>query len=168
MANNSEHPFGQFYIMYKIHKGQKNNRWPTRPVCSDVSSLQHGLGKYITEMLMPIAQHQKSYFRNTYALKTLIDKIIIDPGSRLFTSEATAMYTNIKTGPAIAHISKYIRDEAGRTFTHYNPDALIEAIHIIFKNNIIAFGDTYWQQISGTGMGISPAPPMGNNLLQTL
>eukprot|EP00804_Cyclotella_cryptica_P022810 CCRYP_005021-RD/>CCRYP_005021-RD protein AED:0.32 eAED:0.32 QI:0/-1/0/1/-1/0/1/0/340 len=69
------------------------------------------------------------------------------------------MYTNIKTQPAIAHISKYLRDEAGRTFTHYDPESLIEAIHIVFENNIIAFGDTYWQQISGTGMGISPAPP---------
>jgi hypothetical protein len=159
MANNSEHPFGQFYIMYKIHKGKKNNRWPTRPVCSDVSSLQHGLGKYITEMLLPIAQCQQSYFRDSYALKTLLDEITVAPGSFLFTSDATSMYTNIRTKPAIAHISTYLRDEASRTFTHYDPEALIEAIHIVFENNIIAFGDTYWQQTSGTGMGISPAPP---------
>jgi hypothetical protein len=38
-------------------------------------------------------------------------------------------------------------------------DALFEAIHIVFENIGIAFGDTYWKQISGTGMGISPAPP---------
>eukprot|EP00804_Cyclotella_cryptica_P002055 CCRYP_017845-RB/>CCRYP_017845-RB protein AED:0.40 eAED:0.40 QI:0/-1/0/1/-1/0/1/0/129 len=69
------------------------------------------------------------------------------------------MYTNIRTKPAIAHISAYLRDKASQTFTHYDPEALIEAIHIVFENNIIAFGDTYWQQISGTGMGISPAPP---------
>eukprot|EP00804_Cyclotella_cryptica_P028608 CCRYP_020782-RA/>CCRYP_020782-RA protein AED:0.53 eAED:0.63 QI:0/0/0/1/0/0/2/0/188 len=130
MANNSEHPFGQFYITYKIHKGQKNNQWPTRPVCSDVSSLPHGLGKYITEQLQPIAQRQVSYFRDTYALKNLIDDIILEPRSLLFTSAATAMYTNIKTKPTIAHISKYLRDKAGQTFTHYDPDALIGAIHI--------------------------------------
>eukprot|EP00804_Cyclotella_cryptica_P011959 CCRYP_004435-RA/>CCRYP_004435-RA protein AED:0.36 eAED:0.36 QI:0/-1/0/1/-1/1/1/0/252 len=159
MANNSEHPFGQFYIMYKIHKGKKNNRWPSRPVCSDVSSLQHGLGKYITEMLLPIAQHQQSYFCDSYALKTLLDETFVAPGSLLFTSDATSMYTNIKTQPAIAHISEYLCGDERRTFTHYNPDAIIEAIHIVFENNIIAFGDTYWQQISGTGMGISPAPP---------
>eukprot|EP00804_Cyclotella_cryptica_P017525 CCRYP_006707-RA/>CCRYP_006707-RA protein AED:0.37 eAED:0.37 QI:0/-1/0/1/-1/1/1/0/143 len=143
MANNLENLFGQFYITYKIHKGQTNNRWPTRPVCSDVSSLEHMLGKYITEILEAIAQHQTSYFRDTYALINLIDNIIIEPGSRLFTSDATAMYANIKTMPVIAHISKYIRDEAGRTFAHYDPDALIEAIHIVFENNIIAFEDTY-------------------------
>eukprot|EP00804_Cyclotella_cryptica_P028928 CCRYP_008476-RA/>CCRYP_008476-RA protein AED:0.38 eAED:0.38 QI:0/0/0/1/0/0/2/0/213 len=47
------------------------------------------------------------------------------------------MYTNIKTQPAIAHISKYLRDEAGRTFTHYNPESLIEAIHIVLKTILL-------------------------------
>ena len=41
LHDNAANPFGQFYILYKIHKGKKNGRWPTRPVCSDVSSLTH-------------------------------------------------------------------------------------------------------------------------------
>ena len=48
LKENASSPFGQFYIMYKIHKGMKNGRWPTRPVCSDVTSLPHGLGKWVT------------------------------------------------------------------------------------------------------------------------
>eukprot|EP00956_Cyclotella_meneghiniana_P041398 scaffold225497_cov68-Cyclotella_meneghiniana.AAC.2 len=45
MSTNSLSPFGQFYIMYKIHKGiGENGRWPTRPVCSDVTSIPHALG----------------------------------------------------------------------------------------------------------------------------
>ncbi|KAL7482374.1 hypothetical protein ACHAW6_008045 [Cyclotella cf. meneghiniana] len=36
---------------------------------------------------------------------------------------------------------------------------LIDAIKIVFRNNVIQVGDTYWRQISGTGMGISPDPP---------
>ena len=47
----------------------------------------------------------------------------------------------------------------GQTFYHYNTESLIEAIHIVFENNVIAFGDTYWKQISGTDMGISPVHP---------
>ena len=49
MDDNLESPFGQFYVLYKIHKGQKNGRWPTRPVCSDVTSLPHGLGNWVNE-----------------------------------------------------------------------------------------------------------------------
>eukprot|EP00804_Cyclotella_cryptica_P001870 CCRYP_019354-RB/>CCRYP_019354-RB protein AED:0.41 eAED:0.41 QI:0/-1/0/1/-1/0/1/0/105 len=75
------------------------------------------------------------------------------------------MYTNIRTGPALTHISHLLRQEAGRTFHHYDTQALIEAIELVFTNNILQFGDTYWQQISGTGMGIAP-PPMGHHLLR--
>lgn len=73
MAKNSISPFGQFYIMYKIHKGMKEGRWPTRPVCSDVSSMPHGLGKWVTEKLQPIAEKQPSYFKDSFALKTQLD-----------------------------------------------------------------------------------------------
>lgn len=53
--DNSGSPFGQFYILYKIHKGKNNDgTWPTRHVCSDVTSLPHALGKWITEQLVPI------------------------------------------------------------------------------------------------------------------
>jgi hypothetical protein len=69
------------------------------------------------------------------------------------------MYTNIRTGPALSHISSLLRNEAGHSFHHYDAEALIEALNIVFNNNILQFGDTFWRQISGTGMGIAPAPP---------
>ena len=156
MSKNSMTPFGQFYIMYKIHNGMKNGRWPTRPVCSNVSSLPHGLGKWITMMLQPIAEQQQSFFKDSFILKDLLKDDIISPGAKLFTCDATSMYTNIQTGSAIEQISHYLHSEIVKTFHHYDVDALIEAIHIIFENNIIAFGDTYWKQ-TGTDMGISPA-----------
>ena len=56
-------------------------------------------------------------------------------------------------------ISAYLRDPSTQEqFPHYNAEALIAALEIVFRNNIFRFGDTNWRQISGTGMGISPAP----------
>eukprot|EP00956_Cyclotella_meneghiniana_P035384 scaffold114353_cov73-Cyclotella_meneghiniana.AAC.1 len=43
MIANAASPFGQFYALFKIHKGMKDGAWPTRPVCSDFTSLAHGL-----------------------------------------------------------------------------------------------------------------------------
>ena len=68
------------------------------------------------------------------------------------------MYTHICTGPVLQHISDLLRSKEGRTFQHYDAQALIEALEIVFQNNIFQFGDTYWKQISGTGMGIALAP----------
>jgi hypothetical protein len=66
-------------VLYKIHKGKKNGHWPTRPVCADVSSLPHGLGKGVTEMLTPIQQAQPSYFRDSFVLKDILDKMRLPP-----------------------------------------------------------------------------------------
>jgi hypothetical protein len=56
-------------------------------------------------------------------------------------------------------ISDYFQQEEGVSFHHYQSQTLIDVLHIVFKHNFLKFGDTYWRQKSGTGMGISPAPP---------
>ncbi len=159
LHENRNSPFGQFYILYKIHKPPTPQGYPTRPVCSDVSSLPHGLGKWVDTQLQPIAHAQPSYFQDTYCLKQLLSSIEIPPNALLFTADAKSMYTNIRTKPALDHISNLLRSKEGRSFHHYDATALIEAIEIVFQNNILQFGDTYWRQTSGTGMGIAPAPP---------
>jgi hypothetical protein len=93
MEDNVESPFGQFYVLYKIHKEKKNGRWPTRPVFSDVSSLPHGLGKGVNSMLVPVQQAQASYFKDSFALKEKLDDMVLLPNALLFTSNAQSMYT---------------------------------------------------------------------------
>ena len=110
-------------------------------------------------MLQLIVKAQPTYFKDSFALKQSLQSIHLPPNALLFTSDAVSMYTNIQTEPALHEISKYLREHDNKPFNHYNPTALIEALQIIFRNNIIKFGDTYWRQISGTGMGIAPAPP---------
>jgi hypothetical protein len=121
-------------------------------------SISHGLGKWVTEQLQPIAIAQKSYFKDTCALKDLLDKLHLTPNERFWKADANAMYTNIKTPPAL-EISAYLCREEGVSFHHYRSQTLIDALNIVFKHNFLKFGDTYWRQKSGTGMGISPAPP---------
>jgi hypothetical protein len=153
-------PFGQFYILYKIHKGlDKNGRWSTRPVCSDVTSLTHGLGKWVNEMLTPVQKAQPSYFQDSFELKKILEEIELPPNALLFTADATAMYTNIKTDPAIEELSSYLHENKHRKEFNYPCEALIEAINIVFRNNFFKFGDITCQQISGTAMGTPPAPP---------
>eukprot|EP00804_Cyclotella_cryptica_P024430 CCRYP_019270-RB/>CCRYP_019270-RB protein AED:0.45 eAED:-0.37 QI:0/-1/0/1/-1/0/1/0/360 len=69
------------------------------------------------------------------------------------------MYTNIKTDVALPAISEFIREELNNRQPHAYIEALIDALNIVFTNSIMKFGNTYWQQISSTGMGIAPAPP---------
>ena len=146
MSDNSTSPYSQFCVMYKIHKGiGKNSRWPTRPACSDVTSIPHALGKWVTKMLMPIVKAQSSYFKDSFVLKDLLDNLHLPPNARLFTADAVSMYTNIKTKEALAEICNHIT-------------AVRQALHLVFNNNIFALGDTYRRQNSSTAMGTRPAP----------
>jgi hypothetical protein len=138
--------------MYKIHKPGRKTR---RPVCSDCSSMLHALGKWITTELNPIAQRQQSYFQNSFALKEMLDNMEVPPNTKIFSCDATSMYTNIPTGPALQVVGQYLRANCDAALA----EALIDALTIVMQNNIVQFGDTFWKQISGTAMGISPAPP---------
>jgi hypothetical protein len=153
-----KNPLGQFYITYKIHKGMKNRQRPTHTVCSDVSSLLHGLGKWVDQILQPKASSQPSYFKDSFEIKKLITPLSLPLGAPLFACDAKSMFTNIPTEPTIKQISTYLNSIYGKPFHHYHPHTLIDAIKIVFRKNVIQFGDTYWQQILGTGMGMSPAP----------
>lgn len=161
MTANRGDPFGYFYLLYKIHKEPIS----TRPVCSDVNSLLFGLGKWIDTQLQPVAQAQPAYFKDSFALRSMLIGMQVPPNARLFTADAVGMYPNIPTEPALAEISQYLRDQAGVKFSHYDPDALIEALEIVFRNNVVRFGDLYRKQISGTGMGKPPAPPWANTFM---
>ena len=123
-----------------------------------VTSLPHALGKWVTEALIPIQQAQLSYFKDAFALKEILDTLTLHPDALLFTADAYSMYTNIKTDPALESIASHIRNNI-TSMGDDKKEALIEAMNIVFRNNLFKFGDTFWRQKSGTAMGTPPAPP---------
>jgi hypothetical protein len=156
--NNEALPFGQFYVTYKIHKPTVHGHFATRPICSDVASLPHGLGKWVDQQLQPIAHTQPSFFQDSYTLHHSLENLHLPHNALLLTRDAISKYTNIKTTPTLTSIREYIHAKEGKSFHHYNVTVLMEVLEIVFWNNLINFCDTYWCQISGTGMGISLAP----------
>ena len=87
----------------------------------------------------------------------MLDNLHLPPNTRLFTSYAVTMYTNIKTKEALKEICNHITVTQGR-YRHLNPEAVRQALHLVFNSDIFALGDTYWRQILGTAMGTPPAP----------
>jgi hypothetical protein len=98
--------------------------------------------------------------KDSFDLKARLDRLWLAPNARSWKDDVTsAMYTYIKTPPALAEISDYLWQEEGVTYHHYQSQTLIDALHIVFKHSYLKFSDTYWCQKTGTVMGISPAPP---------
>ena len=105
-------------------------------------NLLHPLGQLITEWLQPLAKMQKSYFQDSLILKKELNLQDIPSNARLFICDATSMYTNIQTGPALHRIGQF----AFKNKEHLTvpPAVLMEALRLLTKNNVFQFGDTFW------------------------
>ncbi len=111
MRANNKSPFGQFYILYKIHKEKRTTAGLL--VLSALMSpafLMHLSGKWVNEMLAPVQQAQDSNFQDSFALKAMLNEMKLPPNALLFTSDATSMYTNIKTKSAIENLRISLRE----------------------------------------------------------
>jgi hypothetical protein len=146
-------PYPKFYITAKVHK----NPWKTRPIVSVSGSLLDGLGRFVDKLLQPYFKTIPSAVRNSMYLKdTLMALDVLPPTARFFTADATSMYTNIHTNHALPLITRFLQTQPMLISTHERA-AAIEGLDMIMRHNIFQFGDTYWLQINGTAMGVSPS-----------
>ena len=149
-------PFSYFYLLYKIHK----EPLATRPVVSTCGCVSYGIAQWVDIMLQPMAKAQRSYFKDSRALKKLLDEMYIPLNVSVFSFDAVAMYSNICSTACLEVMTEYLRREDTMANFDYNPDALIEAISIVLRSNVMKFGDIFVRQITGVAMGINPAPPL--------
>jgi hypothetical protein len=149
-------PFSYFYLLYKIHKTPLK----TRPVVSTCGCVSYGIAQWVDVMLQPMAKAQQSYFKDSPALKLLLKNTFIPSNVSIFSFDAVSMYSNICSQACLEVMTEYLRRDETRAAFDYYPDALIEAISIVLKSNVMKFGDIFIRQTSGVAMGINPAPPL--------
>jgi hypothetical protein len=148
-------PYAYFYLTAKVHK----TPWTTRPIVSVCGSLLHGLGRWVDQQLQPICRQLPSYIKSSFEFR---QELLTLPASlnlsqiRIFTCDATSMYTNIDTDHALSTIAFYLR--TSRICRGLAVEPIIQALEIIMRNSIFKFGDTAWEQLEGTSMGAPPAP----------
>jgi hypothetical protein len=146
-------PFPKFYLTAKVHK----KPWKTRPIVSISGSLLDGLGRWVDKILQPYFKAVPSFVSSSATLK---DKLLameaLPPTARLFTADAVSMYTNIDTNHALTKIARLLK-KLPPLATDHEITAVNEALEMIMKRNVFQFGDTYWVQLNGTAMGVSPS-----------
>ena len=149
-------PISTFYLLMKVHK----TPIATRPIVSCSGTLLHSLGVWVDDKLQRIVTTQQSYFKSSATLKKQIITLdnLDESYYSLYTADAQSMYTNIDTEKALHEISMYLHKHR-QLFLDVPVAALMDALTIIMKNNVFRFGDTHWQQLTGTAMGTPPAPP---------
>jgi hypothetical protein len=142
----------QFYGTPKVHKNKQPT--PFRPVVAQCGSLSAIISTYIDYKLQKFTKSIPSYITNSTDLLNQLDQLNLPKHARLFTSDATSMYTNIDPTEGIEVLELYLnkyKDEVKDEVT--NIELILSLTNLVMNNNVFQFGDTYWLQKIGTAMG---------------
>ncbi len=151
---NNQHRNPVFYGMPKIHK----NPILLRPVVSCVNSFPSIFSTWLDFQMKKLLHLIPSYIKNSTDLIKDLQTINLPAGAKLFTADATSMYTNIDTTTGLQtfrHLFHTYNDSIPITFPK---DLFLTTLEIIMSNNIFSFSDTFWLQLQGTAMGTPAAP----------
>ena len=140
--------------MPKVHKNKSPT--PFRPVVSQCGSLSAIISTFIDYKLQPFTTTNPSYIKNSTKLLDKLDRIPKLPkNARLFTSDATSMYTNIDPEEGINILRQYITTYNSEIKEKVNIELICELTDLVMSNNIFQFGDTWWHQKIGTSNKLS-------------
>lgn len=142
----------QFYGMPKVHKNKLPV--PLRPVISQCGSLSAIISTFIDYLLQPLTKFIPSYIKDSTALLNTIDALPkLPPNARLFTSDATSMYTNIDPNEGIPILRQYLSEYGNECEKPIAADLVCTLTELVMRSNVFQFGNTWWKQLIGTAMG---------------
>jgi hypothetical protein len=105
-----------------------------------------------------------SYIKDSKQLLNEIKHFTLPPNARLFTTDATTMYTNIDTESGIQAFENLFNTYNNLIPKNFPRELFLRVLRIIMENNIFTFRDTYWLQTQGTAMG-TPGDPLSPILM---
>jgi hypothetical protein len=146
--------FQYFYILPKVHKVP----WKTRPVVSEVSSIQEALSVWIDVQLQQVLYLCPAYLKDSWHF---LDRLKTQPplpaNSTIFTADAVSMYSNINTDHALDTVANWLDLHSNDIPSTFPREKVLKGLRIIMKSNVFTFGSRFWLQLNGTAMGTSCA-----------
>jgi hypothetical protein len=149
-----DYRMSQFYGMPKVHK----NPTKLRPVISKAGNELEVLSKWLDTQLQRVVHLCPGYLRDNWELLRLLKSIGPLPANSYFvTADAISMYSNIETDHGIETMEKWFKLHEHELPKDYPTETILAGLSIVMRNNVFAFGDTFWLQLCGTAMGTSVA-----------
>jgi len=143
-----------FYGMPKVHKTPIQ----LRPVVSCINSFPSIFSTWLDFRMKELLHIIPSYIKNSTELINDLQHVNLPKGAKLFTADATSMYTNIDTATGIQAFKNLFDKYTEVISTNFPKEFFLQTLEIVMGYNIFSFGDTYWQQLKGTAMGTPAAP----------
>ena len=140
--------------MPKVHKTPLK----LRPVISCINSYSSIFSTWLDFKMKELLQLFPSYIKNSTDLIKDLKAINLPKNAKLFTADASSMYTNIDTASGLQAFNNIFSTYENRISPTFPREFFLTVLELVMNNNLFTFGDSYWIQLQGTAMGTPAAP----------
>ena len=151
------HKVARFRATAKVHK----NPVKLCPIVAKVGTTIEGVSKWLDYKLQKLMELLPWCCKDSQSFRDEVIKLQIPPNARLVTFDAKSMYSNIDIDHAL-QIMKLWLDSIVPEHYDLHPEAILDALELVMRWNIMQFGDSYFLQLIGTAMGTSVAVVLAN------
>jgi len=142
-----------FYGLPKVHK----EPFQLRPVVSSIGSFLSIFSTWLDYKMKSLLPFVKTHLKNSTTVIQETKRLTLPKEAKLFSADATSMYTNIGTDISIASIEASIQDNIQNIPHDFPTELFLKILELVMKNNVFTFGGSYWLQLLGIAMGTPAA-----------
>ena len=155
----------RFYGLPKIHKTYTHLP-SVRPIVSQTNSLLSPTAKFIDHILQPLASSYPDYLHNSIALSLILQQTHVPDDAILVTIDVTSLYPSIPQQQCINIICDELHTH--HNFLTFDPNLIIQLLHVNVNNNFFTFNNFTFQQINSTAMGATFSQTIANIFMSTI
>ena len=122
------------------------------PVTSQCGTAASVVSQYLDVKLQPLVKNVLSYAHDSRHVLEKVRNLTLPRNARIFTSDATSMYTNIDPQEGLKAIEAYLKEFGNEPGDYLPMELILGLLKLVMSNNVFRFGDTYWLQIISTAM----------------
>ena len=109
-----------------------------RPIISCTGILMHTIGVWTDSKFQQVTADMPAYFKYSKVLKHHLTTMELQPGTILLTVDATSVYTNIQTRPALNQIPQYFNGNKTK-YRHLPVNTMLRDLRLIMKTHHFPF-----------------------------
>lgn len=154
------------YGLGKLHKLKIGEPLPMRPVVSTIQSPTYKISKEISKCMGKIVRESTYRIKDSWQFNQVIQTTKIPNGHKMFSLDATSLYTSIPKELCIIAIER--RWTKLREHTYLSKDQFIDAVKLIIDESYFRYGDDYYLQGSGLAIGNSVSGFLADMVMEDL
>ena len=155
----------QFYGIPKLHK-HFTDLPPLRPIVSHTTSLLSPTAQFIDHVLQPLARVYPDYLHNSTSLVLLLQHLTVPADAVLVTIDVQSLYPSIPQAECLKVV--YQEMHSHRDLMLFDPNLIIQLLHVNIYNNFFEFAEIILHQTRGTAMGAAFSPTIANIFMSVL